>query len=93
MYILIYVDDIIIVSSSSAATDKLIHELTKEFAVKDLGILEYFLGIQVKHDKGGVTLSQSRYAQDLLKRAKMDKCKPISTPMASSEKLSRDQEN
>jgi hypothetical protein len=45
MYILIYVDDIII-SSSTSATDKLLHQLHSEFAVKDLGALSYFLGIE-----------------------------------------------
>jgi hypothetical protein len=45
------VDDIIIVSSSNSITDKLIQNLTEEFAVKDLGRLEYFLGIEVKQSK------------------------------------------
>lgn len=67
MYMLIYVDDIIIVSSSSVATDKLIQQLTVDFAVKDLGELNYFLGVEVVPDKGGIVLSQRRYAQDLLK--------------------------
>ncbi|WVZ62530.1 hypothetical protein U9M48_012269 [Paspalum notatum var. saurae] len=93
MYVLIYVDDIIIVSSSGNATDKLIHELTEEFAVKDLGRLDYFLGVEVVPTKHGLILSQKRYAHDLLQRAKMDKCKPISTPMAASEKLSKEQGN
>jgi hypothetical protein len=91
IYMLIYVDDIIIVSSSNSVTDKLIQNLTEEFAVKDLGRLEYFLGIEVKHSKKGILLSQKRYALDLLKKAKMDKCKTISTPMSSIEKFYRDQ--
>jgi hypothetical protein len=90
IYMLIYVDDIIIVSSSSAATDKLIKNLATEFALKDLGTLNYFLGIEVVPQQKGVVLSQRRYAQELLLKAKMDKCKPISTPMAASEKISRD---
>jgi histone deacetylase 1/2 len=90
IYILIYVDDIIIVSSSDKATDKLIQNLNKDFAVKDLGPLEYFLGVEVKPHRDGILLSQRRYALDLLKKANMEKCKPISTPMSSSERLSRD---
>lgn len=73
MYMLIYVDDIIIVSSSSAVTDRLIKELTEDFAVKDLGNLQYFLGIEVQPSEDGLVLSQRRYAQDLLKRAKNGK--------------------
>jgi hypothetical protein len=47
IYMLIYVDDIIIVSSTNSATDKFIQNLSEEFAVKDLGSLQYFLGIEV----------------------------------------------
>jgi histone deacetylase 1/2 len=89
IYMLIYVDDIIIVSSSDKATDKLIQNMNEDFAVQDLGPLEYFLGIEVKPDSNGVLLSQKRYALDLLKKANMEKCKPISTPMSSSERLSK----
>jgi hypothetical protein len=70
---LIYVDDIIIVSSSNSATDKLIQNLLEEFAVKDLGSLQYFLSIEVNQSKGGIVLSQKRYALDLLKRTNMEK--------------------
>jgi hypothetical protein len=47
VFMLIYADDIIIVSSSTIATERLIQELMKDFAVKDLGPLAYFLGIEV----------------------------------------------
>jgi hypothetical protein len=73
IYMLIYVDDIIIVSSSNSATDKLIQNLLEEFAVKDLGSLQYFLSIEVNQSKGGIVLSQKRYALDLLKRTNMEK--------------------
>lgn len=91
IYMLIYVDDIIIVSSSSSATDKLVQQLTEEFAIKDLGSLDYFQGIEVKKKEGEICLSQKRYALDLLKRANREKCRPMSTPMSSDEKLYRDQ--
>lgn len=48
MYMLEYVDDIIIVSSSEKATEILIRKLENEFAIKDLGNLSYFLGIENK---------------------------------------------
>jgi hypothetical protein len=91
IYMLIYVDDIIIVSSSNQAIDKLIQKLKVDFAVKDLGTLDYFLGIEVKATKNGVLLSQKRYALDLLRKANIEKCKSISTPMSATEKLFRDQ--
>ncbi|WVZ55440.1 hypothetical protein U9M48_006100 [Paspalum notatum var. saurae] len=91
IYMLIYVDDIIIVNSTTSATHKLIEQLRTEFAVKDLGQLQYFLGVGVKSQRDGIVLSQKRYALDILRRANMEKCRPISTPMASTEKLARDQ--
>jgi histone deacetylase 1/2 len=63
---LIYVDDIIVASSSKAATDALLKDLSKEFALKDLGDLHYFLGIEVQKANNGLVLSQAKYAHDVL---------------------------
>ena len=88
MYMLIYVDDIIIASSSDEAVTALLKDLGSEFALKDLGDLNFFLGIEVKRNKDGIVLSQEKYANDLLKRVGMQDCKPSLTPLSSSEKLS-----
>jgi len=45
MYFLVYVDDIIVVSSSDLAVQRLLHQFRDDFALKDLGSLHYFLGI------------------------------------------------
>lgn len=87
IYMLIYVDDIIIISSSAPATDKLIAQLRDDFAVKDLGQLHYFLGIQVHHTSDGLYLTQKKYIHDLLCRTNMLEAKGVSTPMVSAEKL------
>ena len=70
---LIYVDHIIIASSSDSTVNKLMQQLTGEFAIKDLGTLNYFLGIEVKQQRDGLILSQKHYALDLLKIACMEK--------------------
>jgi histone deacetylase 1/2 len=88
MYLLVYVDDIILVSSSSSDADRLIQSLRSEFVVKDLGPLRYFLGLEVSPVSEGLALTQKKYALDLLHRAGMLKCTPVSTPMAATEKLS-----
>jgi hypothetical protein len=88
MYFLIYVDDIIITSSQASAIDSLLHQLGSEFAVKDLGGLNYFLGIEVVPYTPGVLLSQKKYILDILTRTKMSEAKPVSSPMASSTHLS-----
>ena len=88
MYVLVYVDDIIVASSTDQATSALLKDLQKDFALKDLGDLHYFLGIEVKKVRNGIVLTQHKYANDLLKKTGMVDCKPMSTPLSTSEKLS-----
>lgn len=88
MFMLVYVDDIIIASSSNNATDVLLKSLNQEFALKDLGELHYFLGIEVKKVNDGIVLTQEKYAKDVLKRVNMSDCKAVNTPLSISEKLS-----
>ncbi|KAM3373172.1 hypothetical protein ACQJBY_019886 [Aegilops geniculata] len=88
IFVLVYVDDIIVASSSSSATTCLLKDLKLEFALKDLGDLHYFLGIEVKQIKDGILLTQEKYTADILRRVGLEKCKPVSTPISTSEKLS-----
>jgi histone deacetylase 1/2 len=88
IFVLVYVDDIIVASSSSQATDALLADLQAEFALKDLGDLHFFLGIEVKRGRDGLILTQERYAVDILKRSGMQLCKPVDTPLSPSERLS-----
>ena len=88
MYVLVYVDDIIVASSTDQATSALLKDLQKDFALKDLGDLHYFLGIEVKKVRNGIVLTQHKYANDLLKKTGMVDCKPMSTPLSTSDKLS-----
>lgn len=66
----------------------LISSLKKDFAMKDLGPLNYFLGIQVVRDQSGLYLSQSKYITNVLHKVKMAGAKPCSTPLVASTKLS-----
>jgi hypothetical protein len=65
-YILIYVDDIIITSSQPAAITKLLNRMESEFAVKQLGDLNFFLGVEVSKQSDGINLSQHMYILDIL---------------------------
>lgn len=72
-YILIYVDDFIITDSDDMEINNLIQHLNKEFSIKDLGCLRYFLGIEVKRlSKSLIHLSRKKYISEILIRAKMD---------------------
>jgi hypothetical protein len=88
IFLLIYVGDIVVASSSEKDVDALLHDLGLDFALKDLGILHYFLGIEVKSVADGILLTQEKYAKDLLSRVHMTGCKPVDTPLSVSEKLS-----
>jgi histone deacetylase 1/2 len=90
IYMLIYVDDIIIASSCDRVTDRLIAQLRDAFAVKDLGPLTYFLGVEVTATRDGLSLTQSKYAADLLLRLNMHTCNSVPTPMSSTERLSKE---
>jgi hypothetical protein len=89
MFMLVYVDDIVITSSSPEATRQLLQQLSVSFPVKDLGQLNYFLGIEVTYNSGGMTLTQQKYARDILSRVHMENCKSAATPLCATEKLSR----
>jgi hypothetical protein len=66
----------------------LLKNLEDDFALKNLGDLHYFLGIEVTKTKEGILLTQDKYANELLKRAQMIGCKSVSTLLSPSEKLS-----
>ncbi|XP_028949353.1 uncharacterized mitochondrial protein AtMg00810-like [Malus domestica] len=66
--LLLYVDDIILTGSSSQLIDAVIIALTKEFDMKDLGHLHYFLGLQITYQPDGLFVSQTKYIKDMLEK-------------------------
>ncbi|RVW91359.1 Retrovirus-related Pol polyprotein from transposon RE1 [Vitis vinifera] len=88
VYLLLYVDDMIITGSTPSLVHTFITRLSNEFSMKDLGDLHYFLGVEVQANEKGLFLSQTKYALDLLQRASMIDAKPISTPFVVGQHLS-----
>ncbi|KAM1319724.1 hypothetical protein ACFX2H_004687 [Malus domestica] len=78
--LLLYVDDIIITGNAPTLISDVISALTKEFDIKDLGPLHFFLGIQIISQTDGLVLSQAKYVKDLLTKTAMLDSKPCSTP-------------
>ena len=78
-YLLLYVNDIILTASTPNLLQRLTARLRDEFALKDLGPLHYFLGIEVVRRTDGFFLHQQKYAHELLERAGMLNCKPAPT--------------
>lgn len=87
LFLLVYVDHILITVSNLKAISQLIQNLNHEFTVKDLGELSYFLGIQVHKVAEGLLLSQSQHIFNLLQCTKMTDAKPVSSQMSTSQKL------
>lgn len=86
---LVYVDDILVTGFDTTEISKLMAKLHQQFALKDLGELSYFLGIQVTRQGDRMHLCQEKYMKELLHKACMIDCKPAPTPMASIGLLSR----
>ncbi|PKU76821.1 Retrovirus-related Pol polyprotein from transposon TNT 1-94 [Dendrobium catenatum] len=81
LYILIYVDDILLTGNSPTETTKLLSNLHNHFQMRNLGPLSQFLGLQTQPTSTGVILHQQAYAKKILDRAGMAQSKPASTPI------------
>jgi hypothetical protein len=91
IYLLLYVDDIIVTGNTPSAIQSLLHQLGTEFDIKDLGQLKYFLGLQIEYRSSGFFVHQHKYAFDLLAKFNMSTCKPCPTPFVSLSRLCKDE--
>jgi hypothetical protein len=87
----VYVDDIIFGSTNEDYCKEFGELISKEFEMSMIGELTFFFGFQVKQMREGIFISQEKYTKDLLKRFKMEECKPIKTPMPSNGHLDLDE--
>ena len=84
LYLLVYVDDILLTCSNSAILHRLIQLMSLEFKLCDFGAVHYFLGIEVQPTTMGLMLRQHKYILDILIRAGTTSCKPVDTPISAS---------
>jgi hypothetical protein len=90
VYLLLYVDGIILTASSMELLRRTISALQREFTMKDLWPLHHFLGITVERRPDKLFLHQRTYTLDILNRVVMTDCKPCSTPVDLKAKLTAD---
>lgn len=88
VYILLYVDDIILTCSSNCLRKHFMSLLGSKFAMKDLGPLSIFFGIAVTRHSHGLFLSQKQYAAKIIERTGMSNCSPSPTLVDTKSKLS-----
>jgi len=81
IYLLLYVDDIIIAGNNETWIQEIVESLKDEFSMKDVGEPKNFLGIKIEQTKEGMFLSQRIYMEHMLSRFGMMECKPAKTPM------------
>ena len=90
VFLILYVDDLVIGGESLTETQKIKKLLLEKFEMKDLNDLHYFLGIEVIQTPEGFLLSQRHYVLNLLYKFGMTECKSISTPLDRNMKLTAD---
>eukprot|EP00253_Pinus_taeda_P006304 PITA_06304 len=83
LIIVLYVDDLILTGDDQFIMS-FKEDLAREFEMKDMGLMHYFLGMEVWQKDGELFVSQGKYANELLRRFQMEKCKPMQTPLAGN---------
>ncbi|PKU68294.1 Retrovirus-related Pol polyprotein from transposon TNT 1-94 [Dendrobium catenatum] len=82
LYLLAYVDDILLSGNQPALIQRLLSQLKHTFSLKQMSNVELFLGIQIQHTATGLFLHQTHYARDIIHSAGMDSSKPVNTPIS-----------
>jgi hypothetical protein len=72
----VYVDDLIITEGSTREIEAFKNQMKKLFSMSDLGLLSYYLGIEVHQNSGDIFLSQSAYTAKILDKCGMKDCNP-----------------
>lgn len=91
--LLLYVDDMLIIGKNASRINQLKKQLSKSFAMKDLGPAKQILGIRITRDRNArkLWLSQEKYIEKVLRRFNMDNAKAVSSPLANHFRLSSKQ--
>ena len=90
LIVCLYVDDMIYMGTNEELVEQFRSSMKQQFEMSDLGLLHYFLGLEVEQEKGSIFMSQRKYACDLLKKFGVKENKIASTPMNVNEKLEKD---
>jgi hypothetical protein len=87
VYLIIYVDEILVVAALESVLTRVKNILEKLYEIKDLGNAEYFLRVKIEREHKQVKLTQESYTRGVLERYNMLESKPITTPMVQSSDL------
>lgn len=92
LVVCIYVDDLIVTGDDKNMVEDFKMAMKNEFEMSDLGLLNYFLGMEIVQKEEGIFLSQECYAKKLLEKFNMKECKIMRTPLAPQGKIQDEEE-
>jgi hypothetical protein len=92
MFVCLYVDDILFTGDDPTMIQDFKQSMVKEFEMTDLGLLAYFLGLEVKQCSNGIFVSQAKYATEVLKKFAMEDCDPADNPVEYGTRLTKEGE-
>ena len=84
--VIVYIDNTILTGDDTGEVERMKTVLATEFEVKDLGQMQYFLGMEVARSRKGISISQRKYVLDFLTETGMLGCKPSDTPIKARKK-------
>lgn len=87
----VYVDDLLVAGTDKLEIQKFKQQINEKFEMSDLGLLSFYLGIEVNQGNVGTTLKQMTYAKKLLDKSGMSNCKPSKSPMEHKLQLDKDE--
>ena len=86
----VYDDDLLVTGSSEKDVEEFKKEMNAKFEMSDLGLLSYYLGIEVCQKDNSISLNQQAYAKNLLTKTRMLNCNPTKSPMDHKLRLTKE---
>lgn len=86
----LYVDDLLLTGNDAWLVEEFKQEMMKVFEMTGLGLMTFFLGMEIKQAEHEVFICQKKYAKEILNKFKLEECKEIRTPMNQKEKLCKE---
>lgn len=91
LIIAVYVDDILVTGAKVAIIEEFNLEMGVKFEMTDLGMLSYYLGIEVQQNQSHIVLKQSPYAKKIIEKAGMKDCNPTKYPLDPKDQICKDE--
>lgn len=88
----IYVDDLIFAGNDELLLEEFKLSMKQEFEMTDLGLMRFFLGVEIRQSSKGIHLCQKKYAHEVLERFEMSNCNPVKNPIVPGAKLSKEED-